>query len=149
MGHKIEDTFNLATILGARGAKIGDKTGSIAEGKLADLILFEKSSPAMVAASIQNPIAAIMLHSTPADIDTVIVGGGIRKRSGKLLPDKIDGEGKSLVGKDQLDWPDVAKAVVRSREGLQEQIDKIDMAEAVERVKDWFHVDASKLVDVE
>ncbi|KAK4503600.1 hypothetical protein PRZ48_004515 [Zasmidium cellare] len=148
VGPTVEETFNLATIFGARGAKMGDKTGSIAEGKFADLVLFDMSSPAMVAASIHNPIAAIILHSSPADIDTVIVGGQIRKRAGKLLPVAIDSEGKSVAGKDTLDWPEIAKAVVKSREGLQKQVDGIDMVEATDRVKDWFHITDSMLVDI-
>lgn len=148
VGPTVEETFNLATILGARGAKMGDKTGSIREGKLADLVLFDVSSPAMIAASIHNPIAAIILHSSPADVDTVIVGGQIRKRSGRLLPVVLEGEGQSVAGKKKLDWPDVAKAVVESREGLQKQIEGIDMVEGAERVKDWFYINDSMLVDV-
>lgn len=148
VGPTVEETFNLSTILGARGAKMGDKTGSIVEGKFADLVLFDMSSPAMVAASIHNPIAAIMLHSSPADVDTVIVGGQIRKRSGKLLPATLDPEGQSVSDKSTLHWPDIAKAVVESREALQKQINGIDMAEGAERVKDWFYINDSMLVDV-
>lgn len=149
VGPTVEQAFNLATIFGARAAKMGDKTGSIAEGKLADLVLFKKSSPAMVAGIIHNPMAAIMMHSSPADVDTVVVGGQIRKRSGKLLPVTLDGEGKDVAGKDTLNWPDVAKSVVISREGLQKQIDGIDMVEGAERVKDWFYINDAMLVDVE
>lgn len=148
VGPTVEETYNLATILGARAAKMGDKIGSIAKGKFADLVLFDMSSPAMVAASIHNPVAAIIMHSSPADVDTVIVGGRIRKQSGKLLPVKVDGEGQSVAGKDTLQWPDVARAVIESREGLQKQIDGIDMVEGEERVKDWFHINDSMLVDV-
>ena len=80
VGHTGEQAFNLATLLGARAAKGGDKIGSIAVGKFAGLVLFKQNSPSMVCATAQNPVAAIILHSSPADVDTVIVSGVAREK---------------------------------------------------------------------
>jgi cytosine/adenosine deaminase-related metal-dependent hydrolase len=49
--------------------------GSIEEGKLADLVIFDTSSPGMLCAAEQDPVAAIVLHSLIRDIETVMVNG--------------------------------------------------------------------------
>ena len=53
----------------------------------------------MICAGLHNPVAAIILHSSPADIDTVIVDGVVRKQGGKLLDVKLDEDGNKVVGK--------------------------------------------------
>ena len=60
--------------------------GSLAVGKIADLVVFDGDSPSMICASEQDPVAAIVLHSSVRDIDMVIVDGQIRKQNSKLLP---------------------------------------------------------------
>lgn len=47
--------------------------GSLAEGKLVDIITFDPYSSAMICAAIQNPVASIVLHSSFRNIDAVIV----------------------------------------------------------------------------
>ncbi len=60
---KIEPTsqhaFNLATILGARAAGISDTTGSLNEGKAADIIVVDGNTPAMCCAYEHDPVAAM------------------------------------------------------------------------------------------
>lgn len=85
VGYSVESAFNLATIRGAAAMKMSDRIGSIKVGKLADLVIFDANSPAMVCGALEEPVAAIMLHSSPADVDTVIVDGIVRKEGGKLL----------------------------------------------------------------
>lgn len=60
--HRTLDAFNLATIKGARAAGLSDKIGSIAVGKFADLVFWDRNRPGMLAAAEHDPIAAIVHH---------------------------------------------------------------------------------------
>ncbi|KAK2606058.1 hypothetical protein QQS21_003576 [Conoideocrella luteorostrata] len=149
VGYSVEEAFNLMTVLGARGAKMEPQIGSIAVGKLADLVMFDKTSPSMVCASEQDPVAAILLHSSPADVDTVIVGGVVRKRAGRLESVALDKHGVDAAGRSQLSWQDVAKAVGASRMAMQERLSKIDMQEQMKRAHTLLYGSGEDLVSVE
>ena len=49
----------------------------------------------MVCGAVHDPVAAIVLHSSVRDVDTVIVDRVIRKETGRLNPVDID---KNAVG---------------------------------------------------
>lgn len=144
----VEAAFNLATIKGAEAVNMSAEVGRVAEGFRADLVVFDALSPAMVAAAQQDPVAAIVLHSSPADIDTVIVDGVVRKRNGVLLPVTVDDAAKEVTGEEVLGWTAVARKVVSSREKMQTEIDKIDFKEASDALLKRFHIDEARLVDV-
>jgi cytosine/adenosine deaminase-related metal-dependent hydrolase len=144
----VEAAFNLATIKGAEAVNMSNEVGRIAEGFKADLVIFDALSPFMVAAAQQDPVASIILHSTPADIDTVIVDGIIRKKDGKLLPVSVDEAARQVTGETALDWTTVARKVVSSRAKMQKEMDKIDFAQASDALHKLFHVDESRIVDV-
>lgn len=147
VGYSVEEAFNLATIRGAHAMKMGDKIGSIAEGKLADLVIFDANSPSMICASVHDPVAAIILHSSPADIDTVIIDGVIQKSSGKLLDVMLDAPGKEIAGKNQLRWKDTARELLRTRKRIQRETEKIDMDAAEKKVMAAFYISPDDLVD--
>lgn len=144
----VEAAYNLATIKGAEAVNMGNTIGRIAEGYKADLVIFDALSPSMVAAAQHDPVAAILLHSTPADIETVIIDGVVRKRAGKLLPVEVDSAARFIVD-GTLEWTTVARRVVSSRVRMQEEIDKIDFEEATAALHKLFHIDESRLVNVE
>lgn len=144
----VEAAFNLATIRGAEAIHMSKEIGRIAEGYKADVVIFDALSPSMVAAAQHDPVASIILHSTPADIDTVIVDGIIRKRDGRLLPVTVDGAAKEVIDVKTLDWPAIAKKIVSSRAKMQKEMDKIDWKEANAGLLKLFHVDETRLVDV-
>ncbi|KAF3002432.1 hypothetical protein E8E13_004045 [Curvularia kusanoi] len=144
----VEAAFNLATIKGAEAVNMGKEIGRIAEGYKADVVIFDALSPSMVAAAQHDPVAAVILHSTPDDIETVIVDGVVRKQNGKLLPVAVDDAAQSTIGKASLTWTDVAKNVVVSRARIQDEIDKIDFEEATAALHKLFHIDETRLVDV-
>ena len=144
----VEAAFNLATIRGAEAIHMSKEIGRIAEGYKADVVIFDALSPSMVAAAQHDPVASIILHSTPADIDTVIVDGIIRKRDGRLLPVTVDGAAKEVKDVKTLDWPAIAKKIVSSRAKMQKEMDKIDWKEANAGLLKLFHVDETRLVDV-
>lgn len=101
----------------------------------------------MVCASDHDPVAAIILQSSPADVDTVIVGGQIRKRAGKLLP--VQTAPTSPAGRAEIEWSDVAKALIKSRLPIQKRTIEIDTKAGVKASLQHLQVDPADLVDVE
>ena len=87
-----EQAFNMGTIEGARALQMESSVGSIAVGKLADIVVFDATSPSMICAAQHDPVTAIVRHATIRDVDTVIINGVIRKRNGfgvsSILPSK-------------------------------------------------------------
>ncbi|KAF2813037.1 5-methylthioadenosine/S-adenosylhomocysteine deaminase n1 [Mytilinidion resinicola] len=144
---RVERAFNLGTIMGARAVRMEGRIGSLAEGKLADVVVFDALSPAMVGAGQQDAVVAVVMHSSPADVEMVIVDGVVRKRDGKLVDVVVDEVARDVVGREKLGWGDVAKEIVRSREEIQGKIEKIDFVDSKERLVKSFHVDQSKVVD--
>lgn len=126
---------------------MGDRVGSIAEGKQADLVVFSGTSPGMVGAAQHDPVAAIILHSSPSDVEYVIVDGVLRKSAGKLVNVDVDKRAQGHVSQSKLSWDDVASQVIERREVLQKKIEQIDMPAATEALIDQWYLDRSKLVD--
>jgi cytosine/adenosine deaminase-related metal-dependent hydrolase len=144
----VEAAFNLATIKGAEAVRMSDQIGRIAEGYKADLVIFDALSPAMVAGAQHNPVAAVILHSSPADIETVIVDGVIRKRDGKLLPVTVEETAKDVIKKETLEWSNIVKEILAGRARMQGDIDKIDFVEAEAALKKLWYLDEGKFVEV-
>lgn len=144
----VMEAFNLATVSGARAIGEEANIGSLAEGKLADIIIFDALSPAMIGAAQQDPVAAIVLHSSPADIDMLIVDGVIRKDNGKLRKVEIAADDAKWAGnKTTLTWSDVAKEIIVRRKVIAEKLAGIDMLKAQEGVMKAFYVNPELLVD--
>ncbi|KAH0415886.1 Metallo-dependent hydrolase, partial [Aureobasidium melanogenum] len=141
----VEEAFNLGTIQGARAVHMQDQIGSIAVGKVADLVIFDATSVAMVCAAQHDPVAAIVLHSSPGDIDTVIIDGHVRKRNGRLLPVHLDDVGQSIANKETLEWKEVAKALVKGREEIQKKIETHDVENARKVTVERLHINESKI----
>ncbi|TVY44940.1 5'-deoxyadenosine deaminase, partial [Lachnellula occidentalis] len=80
----VEEAFNLGTINGARAIGMEGRIGSLAVGKLADIVVFDASSPSMVCGAQHDPVAAVVLHSSPGDIEMVVVDGVVRKQGRRL-----------------------------------------------------------------
>ncbi|PWY91812.1 Metallo-dependent hydrolase [Aspergillus sclerotioniger CBS 115572] len=123
----VQDVFRLGTIQGARALRMEDQLGSIEVGKLADLVIFEGTSPGMICASEQDPVAAIVLHSSIRDIDTVIVDGRVCKKDGKLVPVEISPSFSEVnVPKQKVDWSGVAQELVASRQRIEDAMEKAE-----------------------
>ncbi len=69
------------TVNAARAVGLGDALGRIAPGCLADVVLLHTGPYGL---SLGDPAAHVVLQSTVADVDTVIVNGAVRKRAGRL-----------------------------------------------------------------
>jgi 5-methylthioadenosine/S-adenosylhomocysteine deaminase len=76
------DMLRLATIDGARVWHLEDEIGTLTPGKQADIAIIDMRSPHLD--GFGDPVAVMVLGAGPADVETVIVGGDVVKRDGKL-----------------------------------------------------------------
>lgn len=144
----VEEAFNLGTIAGARAVGRANELGSLKVGKKADLLIWDATSPSMVCAAEEDPVAAIVLHSSPADLECVIVDGIVRKESWML--NNVDfSEGKEFWGGETgiWGWKQISRELVRRRGEMMEKFGKIDMDISRKGVIQGFYIDESKLVD--
>jgi 5-methylthioadenosine/S-adenosylhomocysteine deaminase len=100
------DMLTMATLDGAHVVGLESKTGSLTPGKQADVVVIDGHAPAV--APVIDPVGAVVLSADTSNVDTVIVGGKIRKRDGRLL----------------ADWESARKGVQASSEYLQESLAK-------------------------
>ena len=112
VGLRTRRVLELATRDGARVAGLGDVAGSLTPGRQADVVLTRADGVHMVPAV--DPVAALVLYANAADVDTVLVGGRVVKRGGRL------------VG---VDWPGLAERLVRSSERVRAGFATVPLAE--------------------
>lgn len=77
--------LQMATINGARGIGMGDRTGSLVPGKQADIVVVDAT--AINVAPVNDPVAAVVNCADPSNVEHVLVAGTFRKRDGRLLAD--------------------------------------------------------------
>ncbi len=80
---KARDVLAMATIHGAEGAGVADRTGSLTPGKKADVTVIDATAPNM--APLIDPVAAVVISADVSNVETVIVDGQIRKQDGRLV----------------------------------------------------------------
>ena len=81
-----ENVLEMATINGARGARMADMIGSIEVGKQADLVLFDTLRPEWQ--PLYNPLSNLVYSATGSSVTTVMVAGEVVVEDGHLT--KID-----------------------------------------------------------
>ncbi|WP_231941443.1 amidohydrolase family protein [Burkholderia sp. PAMC 28687] len=79
----VRSILETATINGARVAGLDAKTGSLRPGKKADIVLIRADDLNLYPSN--NAIGTIVHAAERSNVDTVIVGGRVRKSGGKLL----------------------------------------------------------------
>ena len=82
------DMLRLATLDGARVWNLDADIGSLTTGKQADIAIIDLRSPHLD--GFGDVVATTVLGAGPADVETVIVGGDIVKRDGKLLGSNVE-----------------------------------------------------------
>lgn len=82
------------TVAGARMLGMADRIGSIAVGKQADLVLIDARRLNMM--PLHDPVGAVVMQASVANIDSVFVGGVARKRHGHLLVDGLPAKLEAL-----------------------------------------------------
>jgi cytosine/adenosine deaminase-related metal-dependent hydrolase len=105
-----EAAFNAATIHGAKAVGHGNTIGSIQEGKLADLVVFDTSNPDIACAAGIDPLTAVVRFSEVRDIEMVIIDGVIQKMGGELLPVMCNGQ--------KFSWNEVRFSLMRSQKDI-------------------------------
>lgn len=77
------EVLELATLAGAQALGMGAKLGAVAPGRLADLVLLRTDRPGL--RPIYDAASAVVSSMDRGDVDTVLVGGRVVKRAGRLL----------------------------------------------------------------
>lgn len=95
------DVLELATVEGARACGLEKRTGTLTPGKAADLLLLRTDRVNVI--PLNDPIGAVAEAMDTSNVDTVIVGGRIRKRHGRLLG---------------VDFPKLSQMVYAARDGV-------------------------------
>ena len=84
-GLTARDVLTMATLDGAHVVGLEDRTGSLTPGKKADVVVIDGNAPGT--APVIDPVATVVLAADVSNVDTVIVGGKVHKRDGKLTGD--------------------------------------------------------------
>jgi 5-methylthioadenosine/S-adenosylhomocysteine deaminase len=71
------------TIHGAKVAGLDHRTGSLATGKQADIVILRSEDISMF--PVRDPIGSIVMQGGVATVDTVLIAGRVMKRNGRLL----------------------------------------------------------------
>ena len=71
------------TIKGAQALNLDDKIGSLTVGKQADMVLINADDLNM--SPVHDPISSVVMQTSLANIDTVIIAGQTRKEHGRLI----------------------------------------------------------------
>jgi cytosine/adenosine deaminase-related metal-dependent hydrolase len=82
------EVIEFATIEGARDNGLEKKVGSLTPGKEADIIMLRMDQINVL--PVNNAYGAIVLGMDTSNVDTVLIGGKIMKRQGKLVGVDLD-----------------------------------------------------------
>jgi cytosine/adenosine deaminase-related metal-dependent hydrolase len=77
------EALSWITIEGARMLKQEDRIGSLAPGKQADLVVIRASDLNMQ--PVHDPVSTVVMQTSLANIDSVMVAGRWKKREGRLV----------------------------------------------------------------
>jgi cytosine/adenosine deaminase-related metal-dependent hydrolase len=100
-GLNASDVLRFATVDGAAACGLDHRTGSLRPGKDADVILLNADDPSVF--PFNNPQGTIVAAGHPGLVDTVLVGGRMVKRGGRLL---------------DVDLPTLRRRLVESRDRI-------------------------------
>lgn len=117
----VDQVLYMATLGGAEAIHMDSEIGSIEVGKKADIVVIGTDSPSMVGA--RNPAAALVIHASPSDVESVIVNGEVVKENGKLL---------------RVDWSSLKNDLVENIKELEERWKGVDWVRNTEELeKAW------------
>src|SRR5690606_9982211 len=77
------DVLIMATIGGARANGLGARIGTLTPGKEADIVMIRTDN--INVGPLNNAIGAVVIGAGIDSVDTVIIGGRLRKWKGELL----------------------------------------------------------------
>jgi 5-methylthioadenosine/S-adenosylhomocysteine deaminase len=79
----VREVIEFATIEGAKDNRLDQKIGTLTPGKEADIIMLRMDQINVI--PVNNVYGAIVLGMDTSNVDTVFIGGKLRKSKGKLL----------------------------------------------------------------
>ena len=79
----VRDVLECATINGARCAGLANKIGTLAVGKEADIVMIRSDDINLYPSN--NALGTVVQAAERSNIDTVIIGGRVRKRGGQIV----------------------------------------------------------------
>ena len=79
----VRDVLHCATVAGAHCTGLDDKIGSLAPGKEADLLIIRADDINLYPSN--NAVGTVVQAAERSNVDTVIIGGRIRKYQGKVV----------------------------------------------------------------
>lgn len=82
------DVLRLATVDGAAACGLAARTGTLTPGKAADIVLVRADTIRTL--PLRDPVGIVVSCADRADVDTVLVGGVVRKRAGQLVGVDLD-----------------------------------------------------------
>ena len=91
----VREALRWVTIEGARMLGQEDRIGSLAPGKLADLVVIDAT--ALNLAPVHDPVASVVMQTGLANIEAVMIAGVWKKRGGRLLFDDLERRMRELA----------------------------------------------------
>ena len=91
----VREALRWITTEGARMLGRETQIGSLTPGKLADLVMIDASDLSLV--PVHDPVSTVVMQTSLANIEAVMIGGVWKKRSGRLLADGIAANKELLV----------------------------------------------------
>jgi 5-methylthioadenosine/S-adenosylhomocysteine deaminase len=79
----VRDALRWGTINGAEALGLGSRTGTLAPGKQADIVLV--GGDALNMTPRPEPVGSVVVQANASNVDTVLVAGRVVKRGGRLL----------------------------------------------------------------
>ncbi|MDH2349761.1 amidohydrolase family protein [Bradyrhizobium sp. SSUT18] len=91
----VREALRWITTEGARMLGREDQIGSLTPGKLADLVIIDASDLNLV--PVHDPVSTVVMQTSLANIEAVMIGGVWKKRNGRLLADGLEANKELLV----------------------------------------------------
>ena len=91
----VREALRWITTEGARMLGRESQIGSLTPGKLADLVIINASDLNLV--PVHDPVATVVMQTSLANIDSVMIGGDWKKRNGRLLAEGLEAKKELLA----------------------------------------------------
>jgi cytosine/adenosine deaminase-related metal-dependent hydrolase len=91
----VREALRWITTEGARMLGRDHQIGSLTPGKFADLVIINASDLNLV--PVHDPVATVVMRTSVANIESVMIGGVWKKRNGRLLVEGLETKKELLV----------------------------------------------------